>query len=574
MTPLLQIKGLSVKFHQEGNIIQAVNNISFNLEKGRSLGIAGESGSGKSITAMAIMRLIQCPPAEMSGSILFQHNNTSIDLLQLQEKQMRQIRGKHIGMIFQEPMTSLNPVYKCGKQVREIIELHLNISRKAATAKTIDLFEKVKLPFPEKIFQSYPHQLSGGQKQRIVIAMAIACNPQIIIADEPTTALDVTVQKEIILLLKSLQKELGLGIIFISHDLNVIAEVTDDVMLMYKGQIVEKNTIEDVFTNPQHPYTKGLLTCRPTLNTRPYRLQTIKSMMSAINETKCESDTIVDITALRKAKHQEIYSEQPVMQIKNLNYQINVNETNWLRKKKYLSILSDINIAIYKGETLGLVGESGCGKTTLSRIIMQLIKPTSGTIIYQNTDITSLSAKKIKKLKKDLQIIFQDPYSSLNPRITIGSAIIEALKVHHQAGGNATEKASELLQKVELEKNHLFRYPHQFSGGQRQRICIARALSVQPQFLICDESVAALDVSLQAQILNLLNDLKEAFGLTYIFISHDLSVVRYMSDRIAVMDKGKIVEFGDADEVYFNPKHEYTKKLIAAIPRPNVRFAK
>jgi len=549
----------------------AVSHISFDLQRGSTLGIVGESGSGKSLTSLAIMGLIPKPNGIINnGSILFHTSNgDNTDLLKLPETEMRLWRGKKIAMIYQEPMTSLNPAYRCGKQVMENILEHEEVSRSEARSRTLDLFREVMLPDPEQAFNAYPHQISGGQKQRVMIAMALACNPDILIADEPTTALDVTVQKTILELLRSLQKKHNISLIFISHNLDVIAEIASRVLVMYKGEIVEKGPIEQIFNHPQHPYTKGLLACRPPLAKRPQRLKVIADF----TEKHGNADNSFVTQHERSLLHKKLYSLDPILKTEGINT-VFITKRNIAGKpvKQYKAV-NNVSFEVYPGETLGLVGESGCGKTTLGRTILRLVEPSSGNTFYKNVQVNDLKADDLRNLRKKMQIIFQDPYSSLNPRITIGEAIIEPMKIHNLHGNDNSRRAkvSDLLQKVGLEATHYGRYPHEFSGGQRQRICIARALAVEPEFIICDESVSALDVSVQAQVLNLLNDLKKEFGLTYLFISHDLSVVRYMSDRLMVMKNGEIQEMGEADEVYTNPHSEYTRLLLDAIPKGIVR---
>jgi peptide/nickel transport system ATP-binding protein len=564
---ILTLNDLSIAFSHEGEEHIAVNHISFNLERGSTLGIVGESGSGKSLTSLAIMGLIPKPNGKINSGSIFYHTpeGENIDLLQLPEKEMRLWRGKKIAMIFQEPMTSLNPAYRCGKQVMENILEHEKVTRNQARTRTLNLFREVMLPDPESIFKAYPHQVSGGQKQRVMIAMALACNPDILIADEPTTALDVTVQKTILELLRTLQKKHNISLIFISHNLDVIAEIAADVLVMFRGEIVEKGPIEQIFNHPQHPYTKGLLACRPPLGKRPLRLKTIADF---IDGKKIDGDIYLT-HAERQKQHSILYSEHPILKTENINTVFTVKRNIAGKPIKQYKAVNNVSFEVYPGETLGLVGESGCGKTTLGRTILRLVEPNSGNTLYKNVRVNELKTDELRNLRKKLQIIFQDPYSSLNPRITIGEAIIEPMRIHKLHGNEIARKAkvAELLQKVGLEASQYGRYPHEFSGGQRQRICIARALAVEPEFIICDESVSALDVSVQAQVLNLLNDLKKEFGLTYLFISHDLSVVRYMSDRLMVMKNGEIQEMGEADEVYTNPKSEYTRLLLDAIPK-------
>ena len=554
-TPLLQITNLSIDFIADGITTNAVKNSSFIIEKGEMVAIVGESGSGKSATALSLMKLLPAT-ASVKGKMLFSINNYPVDILQLSDKDINKIRGKDIAMIFQEPMTSLNPVFTCGNQVMEAIQLHEKSSATIAKEKTIALFEKVKLPNPSIIFDRYPHQLSGGQKQRVMIAMAMSCNPSLLIADEPTTALDVTVQQTIIELIKDLQQQNNMGVVFISHDIGLVADIADKILVMYKGEIVEQGETKDILRNPQHPYTKALLACRPTKHSKGQRLPVVSDFLSnTIVENKVISDSNISYI-------------EPVLSVKDLSVHFTERKKIFERRKEPFKAVDNVCFDVFKGETIGLVGESGCGKTTLGRAILQLIPATSGNIILDGSDLTRLSKKEMRPLRKDLQIIFQDPYGSLNPRLTIGDAIKEPMKVHQLFSTNKeqNDKVIELLEKVNLKAEHFNRYPHQFSGGQRQRICIARALALNPSFLIFDESVSALDVSVQAQVLNLLNDLKKEFDFTSIFISHDLAVVHYISDRILVMNKGKIVEEGKADDVFFSPKNEYTKKLIAAIP--------
>lgn len=579
-TKLLEIKNLVTEFRTEGKVLKAVNDVSFTLNRGETIGIVGESGSGKSVTSLSVMRLIPNPPGTISGGELLFHTDTrgTIDLLKLSEKEMRAIRGNDIAMIFQEPMTSLNPVFTCGDQVMEAILLHQKVTKKEAKEKTIALFKTVQLPRPEAIFSSYPHQISGGQKQRVMIAMAMSCNPSILIADEPTTALDVTVQQTILDLMLKLQQENDMGILFITHDLGVIAELADKVVVMYKGRIVEQGPVMEIFENPKHPYTKGLLACRPPLDVRLKRLPVVSDFMEVNNEGAIiEKDlSIADVTknaiqsdAERKADHDRLYAQKPVLSIRNLKTYFPMKADFFGRTKDWVKAVDDVTFDVYPGETLGLVGESGCGKTTLGRTVLRLVDPTSGEIIFDGHPLHSMTPTELRAIRKDIQIIFQDPYSSLNPRITVGDAIMEPMQVHKLYANDAERKAKvvELLERVNLLPEHFYRYPHEFSGGQRQRICIARALALRPKFIICDESVSALDVSVQAQVLNLLNELKRDFNFTYIFISHDLSVVKFMSDRMVVMNQGKVEEMGDADQIYSNPQTEYTKKLIAAIPK-------
>ncbi|MDP2386502.1 MAG: ABC transporter ATP-binding protein [Bacteroidota bacterium] len=577
---LLEVKNLVTEFKTESETVKAVNNISFTLNRGETIGIVGESGSGKSVTSLSVMKLIPNPPGRISSGEIIYHsrNNGAVDLVKASSKEMREYRGNEIAMIFQEPMTSLNPVYTCGDQVMEAIMLHQKVTKKEARAKTLELFKKVQLPRPEDILDTYPHQISGGQKQRVMIAMAMSCNPSILIADEPTTALDVTVQKTILDLMLELQRDNDMGIMFITHDLGVIAELADKVVVMYKGKIVEQGSVYDIFSNPQHPYTKGLLACRPPLNKRLHFLPTVNNFMELneageiIEKTQSIQEVLKSAVVTkeeRDAQHKELYERTKILELSNIKTYFPINKSMFGRAKDFVKAVDDISFDVYEGETLGLVGESGCGKTTLGRTILRLIEPTSGIIKFRGQDITNLNSTDMRNLRKDIQIIFQDPYSSLNPRITIGDAIMEPMIVHGILANNAERKARvmELLKRVNMTEQQFYRYPHEFSGGQRQRICIARALALQPKFIICDESVSALDVSVQAQVLNLLNELKKEFKFTYIFISHDLSVVKFMSDRMVVMNKGKVEEMGDADEICNNPQTDYTRKLINSIPK-------
>ena len=584
MFPLLQIKNLSVDFKTEYGSTSAVKNVSFEINKSEIVAIVGESGSGKSVTSLSILQLLQSPPAKyVSGEILFsKKSGNPIDLLKLSESEMRAIRGNEIAMIFQEPMTSLNPVQTCGSQVMEVIQLHYKKTKSAARKKTIELFQQVKLPDATNIVNRYPHQLSGGQKQRVMIAMAMSCNPSVLIADEPTTALDVTVQKTILQLIKNLQQQHEMGVIYITHDLSLVAEIADKVIVMYKGNIVEAGSVKHIFFNAQHPYTQALLACRPVLHSKGKRLPVVSDFLD--KQVKEEIKTVNSQWSIVNSEEQihstsdighrtsDIGSSIPILKVQNLKVYFPMRKNFFGKTLSEFKAVDDVSFEIMKGETVGLVGESGCGKTTLGRALIRLIEPTAGNILFEGKDIAHIEKKEMRRMRKDIQIIFQDPYGSLNPRITIGSAIQEPMKIHGLLQNNKQrkDKVIELLEKVNLRPEHFNRYPHEFSGGQRQRICIARALGLNPDFLICDESVSALDVSVQAQVLNLLNDLKKEFGFTSIFISHDLSVVRYISDRIMVMNKGKIEESGTADEVYFNPKNDYTKKLIASIPKGTV----
>lgn len=556
---------MSVDFVTESGITSAVKNISFEINHGETVAIVGESGSGKTVTSLSILQLLPSPPAKYkSGQILFSEDGKKIiNVLELNEKELRKIRGNKISMIFQEPMTSLNPVKTCGKQVIEAIRIHTNISPKEAEEKTIELFTKVKLADPRSIAKRYPHEISGGQKQRIMIAMAISCQPSLLIADEPTTALDVTVQKTILQLIKDLQVQQKMSVIYITHDLGLVAEIADKVIVMYKGAVVEAGKIKDIFSHPKHPYTKALLACRPDASSKGKRLPVISNFLNAGEEI-----SIPKITGTIETP-QDLTTNTPLLEVKNLKVYFPVT-INFLGKvlKEYKAV-DDVSFTVEKGETVGLVGESGCGKTTLGRTLLRLIEPTAGSIHFNGKNIAQIPMDQFRKMRKDIQIIFQDPYGSLNPRLTIGEAINEPMKIHEILPNQKQrkEKIIDLLEKVHLKPEYFNRYPHEFSGGQRQRICIARALALNPEFIICDESVSALDISVQAQVLNLLNDLKEELRFTCIFISHDLRVVYYISNRIMVMNKGKIEETGSADEIYFHPKKAYTQQLISALPK-------
>lgn len=557
-TPLISIKDLVLSFGNKKKKTEVLHTISFDVFENEILGIVGESGSGKSVTSLALMGLLPKKQANLSGEILFQGN----DLLKYDEKKFRKIRGSEIAMIFQEPMSALNPSLKCGFQVSEILMLHLNMNASEAKKETISLFEKVKLPRPNEIYNSYPHQISGGQMQRVMIAMAIACKPKLLIADEPTTALDVTVQKEIISLLKSIQKETKMAMLFISHDLSLVSEIADRVLVMYKGNIVESATTEEIFKNPQNEYTKALLASRPSLNVRLAELPTIASIADKSFKPR-------EIKATERAKkHKQIYTQAPILEIVNLE-KYYFSNVGLFAKTEVVKAVDNVSFSVFEGETLGLVGESGCGKSTLGKTILQLEKATAGSIKYRGKELTTLSKTDIRNLRKEIQIIFQDPFSSLNPRLMIGEALMEPMEVHG-LGKNKKERRERvisLLDRVGLDETYFYRYPHELSGGQRQRVGIARTVIVEPKLVICDESVSALDISVQAQVLNLLNELKNDYGFTYIFISHDLAVVKYMSDQLLVMNMGKIEELGDADEIYENPQTEYSKKLIQAIPK-------
>ncbi|HEV9034998.1 MAG TPA: ABC transporter ATP-binding protein [Puia sp.] len=603
MSPLLSIKHLGIAFGHDGKLTQAVSDISFDVHRGEIVALVGESGSGKSVTSLSILRLLPSPPARYtSGEILFTgREGGTIDLLQQQPESLRTIRGAEIAMIFQEPMTSLNPVFTCGDQVAEAIRVHRKISAAEARRQTIVLFAKVELPDPEGMYSRWPHQLSGGQKQRVMIAMAMSSRPSLLICDEPTTALDVTVQKTILQLIKQLQETEDMGVIFITHDLGVVAEIADRALVLYKGSVVEEGPVRQLFSHPRHPYTKGLLNCRPALHVKGERLPVVSDYLegtmpdTARGEPAREVGTEVSRRVEREVSREvgrevELGVEREVgrevgrgvergverrpsaggalVKVEDLRVWYPSKKTLFGKVLQYTRAVDGVSFEVREGETLGLVGESGCGKTTLGRALLRLVEPTGGKIIFRGAELGALRMEELKKLRSSMQLIFQDPYSSLNPRMTVGAAIAETMKVHG-LGGNPRqrrEKVIQLLERVSLNAEHFDRWPHEFSGGQRQRIVIARALALEPSFIVADESVSALDVSVQAQVLNLLNDLKAAFGFTVVFISHDLAVIRYISDRIVVMNKGKIEESGAAEDIYQHPKSDYTKKLIAAIP--------
>ncbi|MBU2921705.1 ABC transporter ATP-binding protein [Winogradskyella psychrotolerans] len=559
MANLISVKQLHISFYKDKVEKQIIKNISFDIKANEIVAVVGESGSGKSISSLALMGLLPKQISQItSGSILFKDK----DLVSLPEKEFQALRGKDIAMIFQEPMSSLNPSMRCGKQVEEILKQHFKLSATELTSEVINLFEKVKLPNPERILKAYPHEISGGQKQRVMIAIAIACKPKLLIADEPTTALDVTVQKEILELLKDIQTETEMSVLFISHDLSLVSELADRVLVMYQGQIVEQGATKDIFHLPKHTYTKALIAARPSTDFRLKQLPTISDFMTGNVNTTIISE------ADRIKNHEKLYAQQPLLEVIDVE-KTYLSKTGWFSKNQPFNAVDGVSFKVYTGETLGLVGESGCGKSTLGNAILQLDKATAGRILYKGKDITNLSTSEMRALRKDIQIIFQDPFASLNPRLTVGNAILEPMTVHnigisHEA---RKKKVIDILNKVGLDATAFDRYPHEFSGGQRQRIGIARTIALEPQLIVCDESVSALDISVQAQVLNLLNDLKAQFGFTYIFISHDLAVVKYMSDQLLVMNKGKIEEIGDADIIYASPKKAYTKKLIHAIPK-------
>lgn len=602
--PVLEIDGLKTWFDSQDGVVKAVDDLSLTLRRGQTLGLVGESGSGKSVTSLSVMKLLPDRSAQIAGGSI---SYLGKDLVKVPEKEMRSLRGAEISMIFQEPGTSLNPVFRVGVQVTEAIQRHLKTSFSEARSRTIELFKEVGIPEPERRFRSFPHEMSGGQKQRVMIALALACDPEILIADEPTTALDVTIQKQILDLLRELRDQRGMSILFITHDLGVIAEIADEVAVMFRGRLVEHGDVEQIFAAPQHPYTKGLLACRPKLDSPFRRLPTVSDFMTArkqaeghyeIREKEMPAAAIAKLSTVGRTRllhpksklaqmgHavdeiQDTHSlttvpeaTEPLLSVTDLQVYYPIRSGVLQRVTDYVRAVDGISFDVYRGQTLGLVGESGCGKTTTGRAIVKLANIFGGRIEYGQRDISRLRGAELKAYRSCVQIIFQDPYSSLNPRMTVEGMLTEAMSIHGilDSRSDRRDRAAQLLEEVGLEANHLRRYPHEFSGGQRQRISIARALAVNSEFIVCDESVSALDVSVQAQVLNLLKDLQEQHNLTYIFISHDLSVVKFMSDMMAVMNAGKIVEFGPSEAIYEAPHEEYTKRLISSIPNDSLEL--
>ncbi|WP_290792544.1 ABC transporter ATP-binding protein [Flavihumibacter sp. UBA7668] len=563
--PLLEVRNLTVGFNQQNEIRTALHGISFHINRGEIVAVVGESGSGKSVSSLSILQLLpEKTTRYQSGEIIFSKNGLHADnLLTLAEPDLRQIRGKDISMIFQEPMSALNPVFTCGNQVMEAIRTHTKCSRTEAKNKVIELFKQVRLPDPVHVLKKFPHQLSGGQKQRVMIAMALSCQPSLLIADEPTTALDVTVQKSILELLTNLQAQTNMGLLFITHDLGLVRDFADRVIVLYKGEIVETGTCESLFSNPQHPYTKALLACRPILYKKGQVLPVVDDFLSTTPKAALVSNRLHETSPDNMPVEKQV-----IMQVKSLKIWYPKRAPLFGKAVEFTKAVDDLSVEIYKGETLGIVGESGCGKTSFGRALLQLIPITDGTITLEGKDLTKLPKKDWRQLRKDIQLVFQDPYGSLNPRITIGEAIRETLQVHQpeMKASRQKEKVIELLERVHLLPEHYHRYPHAFSGGQRQRIGIARALALEPRFIVFDESVSALDVSVQAQVLNLINELKAGFGFTAVFITHDLAVVQYISDRILVMESGKIAEIGETEQVINHPLSPVTRQLLAAIP--------
>jgi peptide/nickel transport system ATP-binding protein len=585
---LLSVQHLTVDFHAQRGHTRAVAEVSFEVDRGEVVAIVGESGSGKSVTSLALLGLLAKPAARIEqGTARFASEKLGeVDLLQLTETQLQQVRGNDISMIFQEPMTSLNPVLTCGYQVVEALLLHTVLTPKEAETRTIELFAEAQLPRPAQIFKAYPHEISGGQKQRVMIAMAMACRPALLIADEPTTALDVTVQAKILQLIRDLRREHGTAVLFITHDLGVVAEIADRIIVMYRGKVVEQGTVLDIFTKPQHPYTRGLLACRPRLSIGKARLPVVADFMQVdeagnfvaqpiqvgeeplqmpFAELRTNSDTSKTFPVEQNLRSTAV---EPLLRVEGLRVYFPVRKGFFSRTTEFVKAVDDVSFTIQRGETVGLVGESGCGKTTLGRALLRLTEPTAGRILFEGQNLAVLPAGELRHRRREFQLVFQDPYAALNPMLTVGEAILEPLRVHGVGGTRAEQKGRvrELLRTVGLSDDAEQRYPHEFSGGQRQRICIARALALRPKLIVCDESVSALDVSVQAQVLNLLNDLKRELGITYLFVTHDLSVARFMSDHLLVMSQGKIVESGPAAQVYAQPQHPYTQQLLAAIP--------
>ena len=600
---LLTIRELRTYFHTDEGVVKAVDGVDLTLRRGRTLGVVGESGSGKSVTSLSIMQLLPEVAGRIEGgSIAF----LGKDLVKLPRKEMQKLRGKELAMIFQEPGTSLNPVHRVGDQVAESIRLHLGLSKKEARDRVIKLFEEVGIPDPTRRLESYPHEMSGGQKQRVMIAMALSCDPKLLIADEPTTALDVTIQAQILELIRKLRDERGMGILFITHDLGVIAEIADDVAVMYRGELMEAGPVETIFTEPKHPYTKGLLACRPRLDTKWRRLPTVADFMTVTEEPSKDGAKITitekkleDATRFEEGRGRVLHPKktlielgydpasdfdpgvdatfvtedaQPLLSVRDLKVWFPIRKGLLQRTVDHVKAVDGVSFDVYRGQTLGLVGESGCGKTTAGRAMLRLQEKTSGSIRFDGVDVHTLAGDALRKWRRRIQIVFQDPYGSLNPRMRVVAMLTEAMQIHdigtsHEA---RVKRAEKLLDEVGLRKEHLTRYPHEFSGGQRQRLGIARALAVEPDLIVCDESVSALDVSVQAQVLNLLRDLQEKRGLTYVFISHDLSVVKFMADMMAVMNAGKIVEMGPSEAIYGKPRQDYTRRLIEAIPDDSI----
>jgi len=561
--PLLSVRGVSVDFNTDTGGFRAVDNLDFDVRPGRTLAIVGESGSGKSVTSMAIMRLTDYNGGRIStGQILFRDgDDREVDLTQASDEQMRAIRGNDIAMIFQEPMTSLNPVFTIGDQIVEAIMLHQQLSRSAARQSARKLLEKVRLPDAEQLLDRYPHQLSGGMRQRVMIAMALSCQPRLLIADEPTTALDVTIQAQILNTIRELQRDLGTAVIFITHDMGVVAEMADDVVVMLRGNKVEQGTVEDIFNAPKHPYTRALLAAVPRLGSLTGRDLPLRTP-----QTVLEGDTLREVGETRE---QDTASyDEPVLRVDKLTTRFDVGHNLFGRVTHRVHAVEQVSFDVYPGETLALVGESGSGKSTIGKTLQQLVAPTSGAVRYNGQDIFSMDSAGRQRLRQEIQYIFQDPYASLDPRKTVAFSIAEPIRTHGLLAGEdaIARRVGELLEQVGLKPEHATRYPHEFSGGQRQRVCIARALASNPKLIIADESVSALDVSIQAQILNLLMDLQKDRGLSYLFITHDMAVVEKVSHRVAVLYLGQIVELGTRRQIFESPQHAYTRKLLAAVP--------
>jgi len=562
--PLLHIENLRVSFKGEDKkYIETVKGISFDIPANTTVALVGESGSGKSVTSLATMGLLPVGQSKIDeqSKIIFEGK----DLLSLSSKEMRQICGKDIAMIFQEPMSSLNPVFTVGNQIAEVLCLHMGLSRKQARQRVLELLKEVGIPSPETKIDAYPNQLSGGQQQRVMIAMAIACEPKLLIADEPTTALDVTIQKQIIDLLESLRKRRQMSMLFITHDLALVGEIADKVIVMRHGEIREQGAADQVLEQPKDVYTRALLYCRPQMSQRPYRLPVTSDFMRQEDDVLVEQS--FDVSEIPERKRGLNGDEQIILEVKDLKKSF--YSRKGLFGKEEFQAVKGVSFKLAKGKTLGLVGESGSGKTTVGLLLMRLHQASGGQAFIEGKDILSLTEKEFAKYQRKIQIIFQNPYASLNPRFTIGQILLEPMQIHG-IGKDDTERkqiALSLLERVNLPEQAYYRYPHEFSGGQRQRIAIARCLTLKPEILICDESVSALDVSVQAQVLNLLQDLQDEFGLSYIFISHDLSVVKYISDQVMVMNHGEVVEIANSDELYAHPQHDYTKRLLQAIPQ-------